>query len=110
GMDMLYREMIQLKLVPDAPAPLTMPEQTLTFAGENHTWAEVVLGVFNPVIMTTLMREQLLSSDHPAKIFDQLRNEFTYRHEFGFTNIAGVNVTASDLAVVQGLGMTVAHH
>jgi erythronate-4-phosphate dehydrogenase len=110
GMDMLYREMIQLKLVPDAPAPLTMPEQTLTFAGENHTWAEVVLGVFNPVIMTTLMREQLLSSDHPAKIFDQLRNEFTYRHEFGFTNIAGVNVAASDLAVVQGLGMTVAHH
>lgn len=107
GIDMLYRDMIQLKLVPDVPAPFSMPEQTLTFAGENHTWAEVVLGVFNPVIMTTLMREQLLSSDHPAKIFDVLRNEFTYRHEFGFTQVAGVNLAEPDLTIVQGLAVAI---
>lgn len=107
GIDMIYREMLALKLVPTMPSPITMPEQVLSFAGENHTWAEVVLGVFNPVIMTTLMREQLLSFDHPAKTFDQLRNEFTYRHEFAHTQLAGVHLSEGDLAVVRGLGMRV---
>lgn len=107
GIELIYREMLALNLVPKVSAPVTMPEQMLSFAGEHHTWADVVLGVFNPVIMTTLMREQCLSSDHPAKTFDQLRNEFTYRHEFTHTQLAGVHLSEGDLAVVRGLGMKI---
>lgn len=107
GMAMIYAALLQHHWVPVQASPLTLPRQVLRFAGESHTWADVVLGVFNPVIMSTLMREQLLSANQPATLFDRMRNEFRYRHEFAYTDLAGVNLPASDLAVLQGLEMGV---
>lgn len=81
-----------------------MPTQTLTFAGSNHHWQDVVLGIFNPLIMTAMMRTAL-EQDQDGHEFDHLRNSFNYRHEFSATTIKGVHLSETDKVCLQGLGI-----
>ena len=104
GMEMIYQAMVKAGIVPNRPSPITMPVQTLAFAGKEHTWRDIALGVFNPAIMTTLLRERLKHADNPGLAFDQLRNQFAYRHEFSHTRIAAAHLNQEDLPHVKKLG------
>lgn len=104
GMEMIYQAMVKAGVVPNRPSPITMPVQTLAFAGKEHKWRDIALGVFNPAIMTTILREKLKHADNKGLAFDQLRNQFAYRHEFTHTRIAATHLDKDDLPLLKKLG------
>ena len=107
GVDMIYQKAIEKKWI--QPAQLykqEMPRQTLTFAGAKHHWQDMVLGVFNPLVMTAMMRNMLLPAESTGVLFDDLRHQFTYRHEFGFTSVSGATLANEDIRMLARLGMT----
>jgi erythronate-4-phosphate dehydrogenase len=106
GMEMLYQSAIQHGVIkPQETAPIAMPRQTLRYSGANHHWQDIVLGVFNPVVMTAMMRTAMLPSDHHGVVFDELRNRFQYRHEFAYTSIPGLVVPDQDVRILAHLGL-----
>lgn len=106
GIDMIYQLACAEKIVSSAVLhPISMPTQTLHFAGNTHHWQDLVLGIFNPLVMTAITRATLLGAENAASLFDQLRNRFTYRHEFSATKIAGVNLTIEDTRICAKLGI-----
>lgn len=108
GIDQIYRCMLLRKIISASDAsPITMPKQTLSFAGHQHHWQDIVLGIFNPIIMTAMMREKLLSTENHGPLFDEMRNQFNYRHEFGFTQIAGVQLDNLDIRMLSRFGLEV---
>lgn len=109
GIDMIYRIACEKNLItPLLLSPIAMPHQELTFAGHEHHWQDLVLGVFNPIIITAMMRELLIPVADYGHCFDEMRNQFNYRHEFGYTQIAGVTVPAADEKVLETLGLKLA--
>jgi len=107
GIDMIYRLFCENNIImPHAIAPVTLPRQQLFFSGMNHHWQDIVLGVFNPRIMTAMMRDILLPSQDAGVRFDEMRNQFNYRHEFGFTDIHA-QVLPDDRQLLQKLGLTI---
>lgn len=104
GMEMIYQAMVQAGIVPNRPSPITMPVQTLAFAGKEHSWRDIVLGVFNPTLMTTILREKLKHADNPGLAFDQLRNQFAYRHEFTHTRVSATHIDQDDIPLLKKLG------
>lgn len=108
GIEMIYKMMVQKKIIqPQAVEPVPMPTQELNFAGEKHRWEDIVLGTFNPLIMTALMHTNLLSAEDGTDQFDEMRNQFNYRFEFAFTKIAGVELADEDRKILQGLGLNI---
>ncbi len=110
GIDIIYRIACDTKMIEAKPiTPLVMPRQRLDFSGQSR-WQDVVLGVFNPMIITTMMRELLLpdaddlQSDAP---FDDMRNQFNYRYELGFTNITNVDLSVEDAMLLEKLGVKI---
>lgn len=88
GIDMIYRLACEKKIITPRPiSPLEMPHQLLAFAGHHHHWQDIVLGIFNPLVMTAVMKETLSGTENGVR-FDQLRNQFNYRYEFAFTTVA----------------------
>lgn len=108
GTKMIY-EMACAKgfIEPQTMTPVEMPRQHLTFAGAGHHWQDVVLGVFNPVLMTAMMRTMLLPSEDYAYVFDEMRTQFNYRHELAYTSVDPNYLVEQDVALVQRLGVTV---
>jgi erythronate-4-phosphate dehydrogenase len=106
GIDMIYRAACDQEIIsPGRLSPLALPHQDLFFSGTNHHWQDVVMGVFNPLIMTAMMRTQLLPDEAGGEEFDAMRNKFTYRHEFGFTKVIGAAMGEEDRAVLGALGV-----
>ncbi|EKD69873.1 MAG: hypothetical protein ACD_46C00710G0002 [uncultured bacterium] len=108
GIDMIYRAACAKKIIePMVDSPINMPRQTLRFAGENHHWQDMVLGVFNPIIMTSIMRTTLLSEEIHGPLFDKMRHEFSYRHELAYTSVSGVVLPDADIRILAKLGMQI---
>lgn len=106
GIDMIYRLACEKKIIePKSRSPINMPYQQLSFAGLNHHWQDIVLGVFNPIIITAMMRTLLLDAEDYGHLFDEMRNQFNYRHEFNFTQLNDVNVPLDEKVLLKKLGL-----
>ena len=106
GVEMIFQYAVQHGLIVSSLAPsIEMPHQQLTFADSLHHWQDIVLGVFNPLVMTAMMRQVLLATEDDGSAFDQMRHQFNYRHEFAYTSINGVDVSDQDAALLVRLGM-----
>jgi len=93
GIDMIYRIACEKKIIQPQPRPpLVIPEQQLAFTGGAHAWQDIVLGVFNPLVITAMMRTILLPATDYGHLFDDMRNQFNYRHEFAYTSISDMNI------------------
>jgi hypothetical protein len=57
-----------------------MPRQRLPSLTQRFA-RDVVLGIFNPALMTTMMQSTLLPIEDDGHVFDDMRHNFTY-HEF----------------------------
>lgn len=104
GVDMIFRALCERQLIqPNIQPNIYMPRQQLTFADAKLCWRDIVLGIFNPMLMTTMMQARLLPIDDDGHVFDEMRHQFTYRHEFAFTDIAGTHLSAEDQALLDKL-------
>lgn len=104
GVEMIYQAACQLGLMETTIAiNFELPQHDVFFAKQNVRWQDVVLENFNPLSMTSLMRERLTDSHAPQR-FDQMRNEFQSRHEFGYTKLHEINVSDEDRRILQRLG------
>lgn len=105
GTQMIYQIACDKKIIkPQKVTPLAMPQQRLSFAGDKHHWQDIVLGIFNPIIMTAMMRTNLLNIAEVGPAFDDMRNRFNYRHEFAYTTISGVKLSDEDTVLLEKLG------
>ncbi len=105
GIDMLYQAACHMGVIaPQESQLIAMPQQVLNYAGTRHQWQDVVLGVFNPAVMTSMMRTALLSSEFHGAMFDELRNRFQYRHEFAFTSAPGLALANQEVRILAHLG------
>lgn len=107
GIDMIYKiaceqGVIQTKSL----SPIPMPEQRLEFAGEALGWRDIVLGILNPQVMTNMMRAILLPAESPGPLFDKMRNDFNYRHEFKFTSVLA-HIPDEDRSLLSQMGIKV---
>ncbi len=103
---MIYRVACEKKMiVPQTISPIMMPRQRLIFSGKTHHWHDIVLGVFNPRIMTAMMRDVLAEDNHGTS-FDEMHNQFNYRQEFSFTDIEA-EIAPADRLLLQQLGFTI---
>ncbi|TAK74698.1 MAG: 4-phosphoerythronate dehydrogenase [Gammaproteobacteria bacterium] len=108
GIEMIYRIACEKQIIqPLSPPSLVMPHQALSFAGHQHHWQDIVLGIFNPIVMTAMMRTTLLPASECGVLFDEMRNQFTYRHEFGFTQVVVEEWLEEDRGVLERLGVRV---
>lgn len=111
GIDMIYRELCDRHLIsPRATMLKNMPDQVIEFAGNKLSWEEIVLGIFNPQVMSEMMKETLLRAndkDDEARVFDQMRNEFNYRYEFSYTKVKDIFVAENEVKIVEALGIKV---
>jgi len=106
GIEKIYRAACEHGIIQAmAKPPLNMPTQKLHFSGQHHHWQDIVLGIFNPMILGAMMRSTLLAENPDAHAFDHLRHQFNYRHEFSFTNILDADVGEEDKALLEQFGM-----
>lgn len=106
GIDMIYRIACEKNIISPQPLPpIDMPVQALSFAGEQYGWRDVVLGVFNPLVVTEMMRTILLPAEEYGALFDMMRNEFNYRHEFSYTRITDTGFSRADKIMLEKLGL-----
>jgi len=104
GIDMIYRIACEKKIIaPQTRPPIIFPTQDLAFAGPKHHWQDIVLGVFNPLIITAMLRTIILPEDDYGHLFDDMRHQFNYRHEFGFTHVIAEGIGQLDQAILQGM-------
>ena len=105
GMEMLYQAACHLDVIkPQEVEPIVMPNQVLNYSGKQHQWQDIVLGVFNPVVMTSMMRTAIMPSEYHGAVFDELRNRFQYRHEFAFTSVPGLVLADDDVRILAHFG------
>lgn len=107
GTDMICRQLCHAfpeKKMPEMNMPL--PHHEVTFAGDTHRWQDVVLGIYNPIVTTAMMRATLFPVDETAYYFDEMRHQFRHRHEFAYTTVTGVNAVGSDQAILTKLGIS----
>lgn len=106
GIDMIYRIACEKKIIaPQTRPPLIFPQQELTFADQHHHWQDIVLGIFNPLILTAMMRTTLLPDYDYGHRFDEMRNQFNYRHEFGYTRIVNTHKSDEDAVLLTKMGI-----
>jgi erythronate-4-phosphate dehydrogenase len=108
GIEMIYRIACETKIIPPQTViALEMPHQQLTFAGSQHHWQDIVMGVFNPLVMTGMMRTVILPEENTGELFDIMRNKFNYRHELAFTSVLSDQLLDEDRRVLVGLGICI---
>jgi len=106
GIEMIYRIVCDKGIIEPKPiSPIVMPKQRLTFAGQQHAWQDIVLGVFNPAVITQMMRTILLPEREYGSFFDEMRNQFNYRYEFGYTNISDAALSREDHVLLEKMGL-----
>lgn len=106
GMEMLYKAACDAGVIEAGKnEPVKLPRQLLAYSGTQYHWQDIVLGVFNPVVMTAMMRSTILPAEHADVVFDELRNRFDYRHEFAYTDIPGLALPdPQDVRILARLG------
>ena len=108
GTAMIYRIACEKGVIkPHAVMQREMPNQQLTFADRPQRWQNIVLGVFNPLLMTSMMRATLMNTEEYGIYFDEMRHQFNYRHEFAFTEIVDTKIGDTDKALLEKFGMTI---
>lgn len=106
GIDMIYRIACDKKIISrSSMSPLAFPKQELSFTCHQHSWQEVILGVFNPMVITAMMRTIFLPESGDANAFDEMRNQFNYRYEFAFTTLCNINVSEDDKKLLRSFGL-----
>lgn len=109
GIAMIYHTACQLGIIsPKAIAP-NLPHQDLSFSEGHHAWQDIVLGIFNPLILTAMMRSTLFEAENHGEIFDKLRHDFNYRYEFAYSNIKGVDLKAEDQRILTAFNINHSH-
>lgn len=105
GIAMIYQAASQAGLVQmHHDASLQMPEIRIEADQEIVTWQSVVLRLFNPLHMTDNMR-QLSSSQHGARLFDEMRLHFNDRHELAYVTLVGSKLSQFDEGVLRQFGV-----
>ncbi len=108
GIDMIYRIACDKNIIEPQPiAPIIVPHQQFSFSGKNYCWQDVVLGVFNPLVITDMMRTILLPTEDAGHSFDEMRNQFNYRHEFEYTRIVNTDIISDDNELLKRLGLKI---
>lgn len=107
GIDKIYSVACEKQIItPQAITPIEMPTQTLAFAGAKHYWQDIVLGIFNPLVITAMMRTILLPEEECGQYFDEMRNQFNYRHEIAYTHVVDGEIPPEDVLLLQKIGMS----
>jgi erythronate-4-phosphate dehydrogenase len=113
GIDMIYQYLYKNGWLEGESKPaLEVPRQELCFNGQQLSWQEVVLAIFNPLAVTQIMKKALLKEPEKcATLFDQLRENYIgesiQRHEFGFTTISEVKLKEVDRYCLIQLGINI---
>lgn len=103
GIDMIYKMVCETGLLPVKPiVPIVMPKQHLEMHGK-HSWQDIVLGVFNPLVITDMMRTLLLPDENHGMTFDEMRNQFNYRHELAYTCVRDAVLSEYDARLLEKL-------
>lgn len=88
GIEMIYQIAVQQHFIEPLPfTPRLASDQRIVVSGERVSWQDVVLQVFNPESITQQMRDLLLPAADVGPLFDEMRNQFNYRHEFSATKV-----------------------
>lgn len=104
GIKMIYRSAVEQGILPNDSLPdVPYATTTLAFEGKKMHWRDVVLDIFDPTVMTQLMKDALLED---AKNFDLLRKNFTGRYEFEFVSLQDIVLDDADRAILTQLGVT----
>lgn len=108
GIDSIYRAACDKNIIQQQTIKaLAMPNQTLAFAGRNLHWQDIILGVNNLLIITSMMRTLILPAEEYGHLFDDLRHQFNYRYEFAFTKLMTEAILPEDREVLDTLGLEV---
>lgn len=108
GIDMIYRIACAKGLLTPKRSPtLTMPQQTLKFANHVERWEDILFGIFNPALLTNVMRSQLLEATHLGQVFDEMRNQFNYRDEFAYTTVEAAGLSHKARVFLERLGVSI---
>ena len=105
GVEMIYRAVCDSGILPDREIiPSNALRHTMEFSERAVSWQDVVLGVFNPILLTALMRAKLSAAAAPGIQFDELRASINYRQEFKYVNLVAKGLAAEDRRILQALG------
>lgn len=108
GIDMVYHIACEKGFIQkQGRDPICFPEQSLSFAGTKHHWQDIVLGVFNPLIITSMLRTILMPEADYGHFFDEMRHHFNYRHEFAYTHIHAEGLSSADLQMLKAMDFKV---
>jgi erythronate-4-phosphate dehydrogenase len=106
GIDIVYRVAVEKGMIEPQPiSPILVPHNRLTFEGGHCQWQDVVLNIFDPLLMTEKMKHVLLPEKDYAPLFDQMRNQFNDRYEFEYIRINQEAVLSSDSNKLAALGV-----
>lgn len=108
GAAQLYQALCEHGFLQPSKQEIALPAQRLTYAGSMHHWQDIVMGIFNPQMMTLLLRARLAVGESAAVTFDTMRRDFNYRHEFSSTRIVADQLLPEDKKVLEGLGVVCA--
>lgn len=78
-------------------------QQILSFAHKKVSWMDVVLTVFDPLPLTTHMKQQLLPLCAPQQ-FDAIRHEVKHRYEFSAIQLKDVVLAEVDRNILIDFG------
>ena len=101
GLELIYDAAVKLKFISPSKNTFTYPTQTLSFENQSVSWQEVFLKIFNPLILTQQLKENLLKGNN---VFDKLRKEFK-RMEVSATVIENIKLKSQDLTFLNNLGI-----
>jgi erythronate-4-phosphate dehydrogenase len=106
GIDMIYRIACEKNIIEPKPiTPRVITKQRFEFAGHPYRWQDIVLGVFNPMVITEMMRTILLPEEDDGRLFDKMRNEFNYRYEFTSAKISNAIMSDADRNLLEKFGL-----
>jgi erythronate-4-phosphate dehydrogenase len=106
GIQIVYQQACKKGVIePQALTPIDIPYQHLSFAGGDYGWRDIVLGVFNPFLLTAMLRAAILPVNEYGVLFDEMRNQFNYRYELAFTEAVGAHLSDADESLLNAFGL-----
>lgn len=108
GIEMIYRLACEKKILrPSLKQNISFPYQDLCLGAKKAHWQDIVLRVFDPLSMTQTMQSAMLPVKEHGQMFDHIRAQFTGRHEFAYSKVAGVSVVEEDKMILAQLGLLI---
>lgn len=113
GTHKIYQELCDRHLIkPQTVKVPEMPEQTFKFTNKHLSWEDIVLGIYNPLLTSAIMKQQLLNekfANQDGKLFDSMRREFKNRYEFAYAKVKDIHVSEHDTQILEQLGIKIIH-